>query len=607
MKYQFPGKAEKIRELEDSIATNLDRLYTNEIYGGTNYFPRMYLTKEAEQAAKRFPFWSRGRIRAPYAKAREKIPAEVRKKMGEILTEYPVVKRMIQEGIDIETAKLYRQINQTPEWTSRVAADGFKMMPEDKAYGELAGKFVKNVIYGDIKDMHRIKGNIEVIYDTAIGSWKAAVTVWSPSVHFRNIYSNSILLDLSGVDHAEQAKLLVQAIKEISNNSDDYQQAKRYLTRGAFSQAELLDDLLAGTKVAEGTGLQKSINFAAGLSKKISSVPSDIYGKEEFTGKFVKFLSERNKGKSVIEAVQQANKYLFDYGDLSAFEKNVARRIMPFYTFPRKAIPNVMEAMEKNPYGVAKYAMLHWAMEKYSLHKLQLTENDYAEIKKTMPDYMKNGSYMLMPYRDQNNDLRFFDITYILPWGQISDFQQRGVLNVIASNPMLQVVGDIQRNKDSFMGKKIWEDTDTDEEKFAKRVLHFWQSAAPLPSWFPGGIYYDKIYEAVTGKPSKKWDILLDKKPSLLETLLHTLGGIRLQPLDVEKQEMFYWQDKQEKLIELEKKLSDSFIQSSAGNITPEQLQQVRDQYIQQMIDLVSDPEEETEPASTVKPPKGFE
>lgn len=589
MTYRFPGKAAKLRELQEGIASNLDRLYTNEIYGGTNYFPRMYLTKEAEQAAKRFPFWSSHRIRAMYAKAREKIPFEVRKEMGEIYTEYPVVKRLIQQGVDIELAKHYRQIVQTPGWTSRVAADGFKMLPEDKVYGELAGKFVKSVIYNDLKDMHRIKSNLEVIYDTAIGSWKAAVTIWSPSLHFRNMWSNSILLDLSGVGHAEQAKLIVQSIKEISNNSDDYQQARRYLSRGTFSQAELLDDLLAGTKKAEGTGIQKSINFVAGMSKKISSVPSDIYGKEEFAAKFIKFLSERNKGKDIITAAQEANKWLFDYGDLSSFEKNVMRRIMPFYTFPSKAIPRVMESIAQKPHTIAKYAILHWAMEKYSLHRLQLTEDDYAQIKKTMPDYMKNGSYMLMPYRDSNNDLRFFDLTYLLPWGQISDFQQRGALNVIISNPMLQVVGDIQRNKDSFAGRKIWEDTDTEEEKFTKKVLHFWQSAAPLPPWFPGGRYYDKIYEAVTGKPSKKWDILLEKKPSLPETLLHTLGGLRLAPVDVGKQAMFYWQDKQQKIIELEKKISDSFIQQSAGNISQEQLRELREQYMQQMVDLVSE------------------
>lgn len=586
---EFPGRAKKIRELEDSISANLDKIYSNEIYGGTNYFPRMYLTKEAEKAGRRWPFWGKGRIRAPYAKAREAIPAEVRKEMGEIQTDYPVVKRLIQENIDIELSRLYRQINQTPGWMSRVEAAGYKMIPEDKAYGELAGKFVKSVIFNDMKDLHYIKNNVEAIYDTAIGSWKAAVTVWSPSLHFRNMISNSILLDLSGVDHIEQAKLIKQAIKEISNNTDDYQQAKRYLSRGSFSQSELLDDLLAGTKRAEGTGIRKTINFTAGISQKATSYPADIYGKEEFIAKFVKYLSERNKGKDIISAVEGANRWLFDYGDLSSFEKNYMRRIMPFYTFPRKAIPRVLEAVAERPHTVAKYPLAFWAMEKYSLHRLKLTEADYEQIKKILPDYMQNGSYMLMPYRDENNDLRFFDVTYVLPWGQISDFQERGVLNVVVSNPMLAAVGDIQRNKDNFTGRKIWEETDTDKEKFVKNVFHFWQSAAPLPPWFPGGIYHDKIYESFTGKPSKKWDILLDKRPLLPETLLHTIGGVRLAPIDVEKQSMFYWREKQGHLIELEKKLSDAFIQYSAGNLTDEQLQALREQYIQQMVDLIGE------------------
>jgi len=592
MKYRFPGRADRIRELEETIQNNLDSLHINDIYGGTNYYPRMYLTKEAEKAAKRFPFWGKSRIRASYAKQREtylQLHPEARKKMGEIISDYPVTKRLIQQGIDIETAKFYEQIATNPSWTSRIALEGFSEIPKDKAYGALAGKYVKNIIARDIRDMNRIKNNIEVMYDTAMGSWKAAVTVWSPSVHFRNMFSNSILLDLSGVDHIEQVKLMKQAINEISNNSDDYIQAKRYLSRGTFSESELMDDLLAGSKAAKGKNFENILNSVSSMSRKMSESPSDIYGKEEFVGKFIKYLSERNKGKDVISAAKKANEWLFDYGDLAQWEKTYARRLMPFYTFPRKAIPKVVESMANNPYAIAKYPMFVWGMEKYSLHQLNLTEDDYAQIKAIMPDYMKSDSYMLLPYRDANGDLRFFDFTYLLPWGTISDFQERGMLNVVVSNPLIQVVGDIQRNKDSFSGRKIWEDTDTNEEIFIKKVTHVWQGAVPLPPWFPGGRYYDRIYEAATGKPSKKWDILLDKEPLLPEAIAHTAFGLRTVPFDVNKQTYFYWQDKQDKFSELEAKISDAFIQKSSGNITDKELQSLYDQYIEQMTDLLSE------------------
>lgn len=589
MKRTFPGKAGKIRETEDTIANLRQQLYTSETTGGTGYLRRLYMTKEAEVAEKaKMPFFSRFRIRAPYAKARENIPGEVRKKMGEILTaEYPVTKALVQEGADIELAKFFRQIKETPGWTNSMASQGFKMLPDDKAYGELAGAFVKSVIYNDVKDMIQIKSNFGAMYDTLMGTWKSAHTVWNPSLHFRNMFGNSFLLDISGVDHIQQGKLLLKIISEMRGNSDEFQNAMRYLSRGTFTQGELLDDLLAGSKQVGGIGIQKSINIAAKLSSRISSVPGDVYSKEEFVGKFMKYLAEREKGASVIDSVRAANKALFDYGDLSAWEKTYARRAMPFYTFPRKAIPAVIEAMANNPYAVAKYPLFSWAIERYSVNNLGLSEGDYAQVQKVLPDYMKTGSFILMPWRNANGDLQFFDQTHLLPWGTLSEIQSRGVSNVVVSNPIVQLVGDIQRNKNSFNEQPIWMETDTEREIFAKQVLHFWQTAAPIPPWFPGGRYYDKMYEAITGKSTKKWDILTGKKPLLPQTLAHTIFGLRTQPVDVDLQTMFKFGDKQAKFSELQQKMMNAIIQNTGGNISPENLDKEREQYIQQMVDLL--------------------
>ena len=57
------------------------------------------------------------------------------------------------------------------------------------------------------------------------------------------------------------------------------------------------------------------------------------------------FLSFVDQGKTFEEAVEGVNKFLFDYGELTEFEKGTMRRILPFYTFMRKNIPLMLEQM----------------------------------------------------------------------------------------------------------------------------------------------------------------------------------------------------------------------------------------------------------------------
>jgi hypothetical protein len=48
-------------------------------------------------------------------------------------------------------------------------------------------------------------------------------------------------------------------------------------------------------------------------------------------------------------AAMQVKKYLFDYGELTEFEKQAMKRLMPFYTWTRKNIPLQLEELIKQP------------------------------------------------------------------------------------------------------------------------------------------------------------------------------------------------------------------------------------------------------------------
>ena len=55
------------------------------------------------------------------------------------------------------------------------------------------------------------------------------------------------------------------------------------------------------------------------------------------------------KGGTIQDAYNDVYKYHFDYDDLSAFERGVMRRAVPFYTWTRKNLPLQLEMMLTNP------------------------------------------------------------------------------------------------------------------------------------------------------------------------------------------------------------------------------------------------------------------
>lgn len=61
------------------------------------------------------------------------------------------------------------------------------------------------------------------------------------------------------------------------------------------------------------------------------------------------FINALDEGQSLSDAVRTVNKYMFDYSDLTKFEKDWLKRAIPFYTFMRKNIPIELETLLTKP------------------------------------------------------------------------------------------------------------------------------------------------------------------------------------------------------------------------------------------------------------------
>lgn len=169
--------------------------------------------------------------------------------------------------------------------------------------------------------------------------------------------------------------------------------------------------------------------------------------------KLIHFASQLSRGMDYQEAYESANKYLFNYGDLTFFEQSVMKRIFPYYTWLRKNAPLQLETMLENPglyrninkvlRGVTNMNNQEDRMEdKYTAA--------YAQDWVQTPFTSKEGNPIIM-----NPSLPQGDVNRI---PDISDLG--GSFNEIMSqvNPILKVPTEFATNKNFFLDKEIFEE-----------------------------------------------------------------------------------------------------------------------------------------------------
>jgi len=198
-------------------------------------------------------------------------------------------------------------------------------------------------------------------YDVNLRIWKGAVTSYFPAFHVRNMGGNVYNNWLAGVNDIGSYKdaFRIQAghninvkgfsSKEIKQLAED----RGVIRTGAFGKdvESLLDDTW---KVAE-QDTQKLIRSFTNKRRTLErgksaiGVPRAIGTVIEDNAKLAHFVSKIKQGVSPDDAAKSVRKYLFDYTDLTEFEKTVMRRVFPFYTWTRKNIPLQIESLVRTP------------------------------------------------------------------------------------------------------------------------------------------------------------------------------------------------------------------------------------------------------------------
>ena len=151
----------------------------------------------------------------------------------------------------------------------------------------------------------------------------------------------------------------------------------------------------------------------------------------EGTQRLVLFLEGLRNGKTIEESVENVNKFLFDYGDLTEAEKVWMKRVIPFYTYMRKNVPLQLEMMIDHPFV------------------LRMADKTMENIEAVSEDRVEDGNrnewrrdYIQMPFQINGENV---GINPQLPFQQLDRIAPRkivGQMSPVIKGPMEAITGE---------------------------------------------------------------------------------------------------------------------------------------------------------------------
>jgi hypothetical protein len=552
-----------------------------------------------------------------------------REDMGEITdARYVLGKTFALLAHDISTGTFFKTISENPAWTWQeegtppdaidgetallmkvVTGGAWVKVPETKIkkspakkYGALAGKYVRAEIFQDINQTVALQKN--TIWKDILLSFKKNKTARNPVVHFNNVMSNIVLMDMADVRFSD----LYHALREITNKGDLYREAKAHGALGvSFAQMELKNDTMKRlldeihdvvgapqpgvsdvVLAMEGLPLRKQIAFMTKIAdtlwhgvdirgrkvglKQFDEKMLNYYQHEDEVFRLATYIRRRNEGMDPNEAGIQARDQFLNY-DINAPWINALRAsVMPFLSYTYRAVPIVAKSIMSRPWKLAKYFTLAYGANAVAY---ALTGGDEEEERKSMREdksgmlWIGANRMIRMPWMSEDDNPYFWDIRRMIPVGDVFDLNQHhAALPIIPASLMptgpIAMGFEFVMNKTSFFGEEIVDPLADDwATKTEKTMDWMWKSFGPSAPWVPWSYYWDKLGIAATGGRDR-----LGREYSIPEALSSSFGlkiarhdvtyGIALKGMEIERRveairfqlsqhEKDYWQGKMSK------------------------------------------------------------
>lgn len=206
------------------------------------------------------------------------------------------------------------------------------------------------------------KDNFLQVYDKFMGYWKKMATT-SVGFHTRNFFGNQFQMYLDVGSEAMNPKWLKIA-KQVGDDSTD---VLFKAVDGTEYTGKMVNDLFKKVGLDDVTQMNSEFNKARkgklsidellnGVTNKPKNPIEALFDKSQQAGDYIEKMAKRQqfsilleKGYDPLEAKRHVDKFLFDYNDLTDFETDFMKRIIPFYTFAKKNLGLQIDTIMNNP------------------------------------------------------------------------------------------------------------------------------------------------------------------------------------------------------------------------------------------------------------------
>lgn len=414
---------------------------------------------------------------------------------------------------------------------------------------QLKGTLLPEDIVKHVDDTYRTLSNEDAtkgflkMYDKVLGFWKGSVTGWFPSFHTRNTIGGVFNNWIAGVTNPArylQADQIARGVEgKITTKLGtkySFDQIRELANKlGVLGQPGYLDVMdEVGKNIEKG-----------GVVSKLMDAPKNAMGIVENRLRLPLFVDRLIKGDAPEAAAKDVFKFHFDYAPeaLTPFEKNVMKRVMPFYRWTRGNIPLQLGEMVKQP---GKYAAIGKLTD-----DLQSDKEKAKEEYSALPPYMRED----LPIRlGEKNGFSQYLYGLGLPVEDVNRLWKGSALRTLSStigdfSPLLKTPIELGTGQNLFTGEPISENS---------YVYPFVNQIPGLKQWLDvsehkdkdGSISYRadpyKLYflNTALGRFYTTAGKLTDDNTSGAVKFLYGLLGAKAKNVDIEKER--YYRDKDE-------------------------------------------------------------
>ena len=429
----------------------------------------------------------------------------------------------------------------TGAWSSLEKTAEFSVpLPSDPSFGAAAGMFVTPGTslmlrqLGSVGDLATDPVGLAAskfggLVRTLTSRFKMMKVVMDPTAQFRNFIGNAVLMDMQGTNPFRIDRL-IKSVTEVNQflstgNKGRYMQllddAGVTLLENTFGRTELMDMAFKMSKnpvtrnnwVDTTKGIYRAIGDQFGpdgAPAKLFQLNEGMFKLSVFADKYEGLMRPLVKlGKEVDpdvhtgivrQAAALAEQALFNYADVPHLIDMVRRYgIVPFATFPFKAIPYAGEMLYKHPHRVLKYNRVS---EVWNEHSAGSPEDVAREIQ-ALPQHARDSMVVRMPWKDTQGRPLYVDMSFFLPWEPLREMiedLQGGVSGLFGPpeggtgsfgmkggllSPPVAVLFDAMRHNVDGLGRPIVRDSMSPTEKMAAMGRFMYEFIAPPSS--PGG------------------------------------------------------------------------------------------------------------------------